>query len=68
MHGVIAMALNSFADVQKFFNDFISANGIDIAGSPHGAFWNTLTYDEFDTGNVPGVTVPNTKPPSQFPS
>ncbi|MFL5337172.1 MAG: hypothetical protein ACJ8H8_29360 [Geminicoccaceae bacterium] len=57
------MALTSFADVQKFFNDFITQQGIDIAGAPHGAFWNNLTYDNFVNGNVPGVTDPNTGKP-----
>lgn len=47
--------LNSYQDVQAFFNDFIAANQIDIDSSPHGAFWNTLTYDQFVNGNVPGV-------------
>jgi len=57
------MALNSFADVQKFFNDFITTNGIDIGGAPHGAFWNTLTYSEFVNGNVPKVYYPNSTTP-----
>jgi hypothetical protein len=54
------MALASFADVQKFFNAFIATNRIDIAGAQHGAFWNTITYDNFVNGNVPNVTDPNT--------
>src|SRR5687767_8312629 len=47
--------LNSYADVQTFFDDFISANNIDIDDAPHGAFWNTLSYDDFVNGDVPGV-------------
>jgi len=42
------MALTSFADVQAFFK------GISVPGY-HGPFWNTLTYNEFVTGPVPGV-------------
>ena len=57
------MALASFADVQKFFNAFIATNRIDIAGAQHGAFWNTITYDNFVNGNVPNVTDPNTNQP-----
>ena len=53
--------LNSFADVQNFFNDFITKNGIDIAGSPHGVFWNT--YSDFVNGNVPNVFYPNSTTP-----
>jgi len=55
------MALTSFKDVQAFFKGVSNA-----AGAPHGAFWNTLTYNEFVTGPVPGVTVPNTNPPRRF--
>ena len=54
------MALTSFADVQAFFK------GISVPGY-HGPFWNTLTYNEFVTGPVPGVTVPNTNPPQTIP-
>lgn len=45
--------LNSYKDVQAFFNDFIAANQVSIEDSPHGAFWNDLTYDQFVNGNVP---------------
>jgi hypothetical protein len=55
------MALNSFADVKAFFN------GIITPGGPHFAFWNTLSYTDFVTGAVPGVTVPNTTPPQTVP-
>jgi hypothetical protein len=48
-------ALNSYKDVQDFFNSFISANQIDIDASPHLAFWNDLTYDQFVNGDVPNV-------------
>jgi|SRR5579862_5548220 len=56
------MALNSFADVQAFFNNFIAANNIDIAGAPHGAFWNN-GYSDFVNGDVPNVVDPNTNLP-----
>nr|HEV8008463.1 hypothetical protein [Bradyrhizobium sp.] len=56
------MALNTFADVQAFFNNFIAANNIDIGGAPHGAFWNT-GYNDFVTGDVPNVVDPNTNLP-----
>jgi hypothetical protein len=46
--------LNSFADVQTFFNQFITNNGTDLSGSPHGDYWNG-TYDAFVNGDVKGV-------------
>jgi hypothetical protein len=45
---------HSYADVQAMFNTFVTTNGIDLSGSPHGAFW-TMDYDAFVTGTVPGV-------------
>ena len=56
------MALANFAAVQAFFNNFINANNIDIAGAPHGAFWMT-SYNNFVGGNVPNVADPNTGNP-----
>jgi hypothetical protein len=52
--------LNSYKDVQDLFNNFIAANQIPIDDSPHGAFWNDLTFDQFvkdDVPNVPGVKI-----------
>jgi len=42
-------ALTSWKDVQAF----LSANSGSVSGAPHGAFWNTMTYDQFVTGCVP---------------
>jgi hypothetical protein len=47
--------LNSFKEVQDFFNKFIADKQISIDDAPHGAFWNTLTYDQFVNGTVLGV-------------
>ena len=61
------MALNSFSDVQAFFNDFIAANGISIATAQHGAFWQKFpddveeSRDFFVNGNVPIVFGGNRK-------
>jgi hypothetical protein len=52
------MALNSFADVKALFSSV-------TPGAPHFAFWNTLSYTDFVTGSVPGVTVPDTNPPPE---
>lgn len=51
----MADVLNSYADVQKNLNDLVTTLGSNIGGAPHGAFWNTMTYQQFTTGNVPGV-------------
>jgi putative intracellular protease/amidase len=49
-----SVQLNSFSDVQRLLNNFVSANGIDLGGSPHSDFWNT-DYYSFVTGDVPGL-------------
>ncbi len=48
-----APRLMTFADVQKFLNDFCDANGINPF--THGRFWNAMKYQDFVTGNVPGI-------------
>lgn len=54
--------LNSFPDVQQFIDRIMTQNGEQggVPNSPHLAFWLNLTYDQFVTGNVPGVNDPNT--------
>ena len=42
-------ALTSWKDVQAF----LDAHSGNVSGAPHGAFWHTLTYEEFVTGCVP---------------
>ena len=46
--------LSSYADVQALIDSFVTNNGIDLSGSPHGTFW-TMDYDSFVTGDVPGA-------------
>jgi hypothetical protein len=50
------LTLPNFAAVQAFLSLVISQNGNDISGATHKAFWNTTTYTEFTTGDVPHVT------------
>lgn len=50
----MATQLNSFADVKAFLDKFITDNGTDLSGSPHGDFWN-VEYDAFVNGDVRGV-------------
>lgn len=51
------MALTSFAQVQSFINQVLTANGEmgRVQNAPHKDFWNTLSYNDFTTGNVPNV-------------
>ena len=58
------MALNSYADVQKHLNAVIARLGSNIGGAPHGAFWNTLSYQQFISGPVPGVSASPGDPPN----
>lgn len=57
--------LNSFADVQQFISQILTQNneqgGVNF--SPHKAFWNALSYDQFVNGNVPHVSDPTTGNP-----
>jgi len=60
------MALNNFKDVQAFITQIMEENKVEGAAppkSPHKAFWLSLSYEEFTTGNVPGVKDPSTGSP-----
>lgn len=60
------MALNNFKDVQAFITNVMEENKVEGAPppkSPHKAFWLSLTYEDFTTGNVPGVKDPVTGSP-----
>jgi hypothetical protein len=57
-HAMATVKLNSYADVQKFISDAMTKNGSSAANAPHKNFWQTLTYDQFVNGNVPGVKDP----------
>lgn len=50
------MQLNSYSDVRKLLDDFVTAHDIDVIGSRHGSFWSDLSYDQFVNGDVPNVT------------
>lgn len=49
------MALKNYADVQAALNNFVNVAGVTPGQAPHGAFWNSMDYTEFTTGNIPGV-------------
>jgi hypothetical protein len=54
------MAITSFAQFKLFMDNILSQNGqsADVGHSPHDAFWDNLTYQQFVNGNVPGVDPP----------
>jgi len=59
------MPLTSFKDVQDFVDSVLTQNG-ELGGAafaPHRAFWKTMSYEAFVTGNVPGVSDPDTGAP-----
>lgn len=58
----MALTLTSYADVQKHLNDLLTANGQlnDTNHAPHKDWWNSMTYEQFVSGSVPGVADPNT--------
>jgi hypothetical protein len=49
-------SISSYASFKTYMDSMITKYGTGITGSPHKAFWNTMTYDQFTTGNVPHVT------------
>jgi len=50
--------IDSYADVTKQLNNFVSANNLTPGLAQHGAFWSTLSYTEFTTGAVPVYGIP----------
>ena len=63
--------LSSYAQVQAYLVRILTQDAVgdsnaeqDAAdGAPHGAFWATMTYQQFVAGNVPGVKDPATGKP-----
>jgi hypothetical protein len=49
------MAITSFQGVRDFINKFLADHKIGVSGAPHQDFWNTMSYNDFVTGNVPGL-------------
>jgi hypothetical protein len=54
----MATTINNYAELQALLNSLVGVNGLPIGQAPHMAFWNSLTYTEFITGNVPGNGIP----------
>ena len=51
------MAVNSLQDFRDLINNALTANGQagGVLNAPHRGFWNTMNYQQFTTGTVPGV-------------
>jgi hypothetical protein len=52
------VSIQSYAQLQAYMDQMIQRYSTGISGAPHKAFWNTLTYEQFTTGNVPRVNPP----------
>lgn len=62
------LTIGSYAQFQQYLTKILTANISSQTGnneeqdsenqSPHGAFWNTLPYDDFVNGTVPNVGLP----------
>ena len=50
------ITMTSYADVQSELAAFVAGAGVTPALAPHGVFYADLTYQEFTTGDVPGVS------------
>ena len=61
------LAISSYAQFQLYLTKILTGNISSQTGnneeqdsenqSPHGAFWNTLSYNDFVNGTVPNVGV-----------
>jgi hypothetical protein len=51
-------AINSYVELQGYMNKMTAFYNTSISSAPHHAFWNTLTYTQFTTGNVPHISPP----------
>lgn len=49
------MQVNSYRDLLKLLDDFVTSHDIDVIGSRHGSFWSDLSYEQFVRGDVPNV-------------
>lgn len=55
--------VRNYAEAQSLLNDYVRQNNIPIQFSPHRAFWNTMTYQQFTEGDIPGVSDPGSGKP-----
>jgi hypothetical protein len=60
------MAINSYKELGTYINSILSANQDLPVGGDHKNFWDTLSYDDFINGNVPGIVHPVTGLPMKI--
>jgi hypothetical protein len=46
------MPLNNYADVQTALNTFVTQAQVTPGQAPHGAFWQSLSYEDFISKNI----------------
>ena len=51
----MAVTINSYADLQSVLDTFVASASVFPGSAPHNVFWKNLTYQDFTTGDVPGV-------------
>jgi hypothetical protein len=49
-----SVVINSYSELQAYITGWLKAHGVDADGAPHGSFWDTMSYQDFTTGSVPG--------------
>jgi hypothetical protein len=51
------MPIGSYAELGELIKQVLTTNGEwgGVARAPHKDFWFSLSYEDFTTGNVPGV-------------
>jgi hypothetical protein len=59
-------AIGSFTQLRQFIDGILSTNGDSPVLGPHKQFWDNLTYQQFTTGDVPGIVDPNTNLPMKI--
>lgn len=62
----MAAVIKSYVQLQQYIDAILTANGDAPVGTPHKQFWDTLTYEQFVTGNVPNVKDPNSGQPMKI--
>ncbi len=50
------MAIKNYSDLQTALNTFVTNAKVASDLAPHQAFWNNLSYQQFITGDIPGMS------------
>lgn len=55
----MSVTINNYADLQAALTALVTNNDLQIGQAPHRAFWESMSYEDFISGNVPGVSDPS---------